>query len=277
MGEEGQDDGDHNAMLQLVSILYCRSVFKEFRRPVLAAYPNLAETYLGSVKEPIDLGTLLLRVIKRSTTIGGVRKGLQLVCSNALIFNAGYHTIEAITHHLFHTAEGLFEELLCQPFAVPPSSSSSAGFSDDFYKAKRWKRWQLVGRIPLNKYELDIFRSILKDFPHGDIPGYEPLLQSVEQRVTNHQASSSDRAFSLCDALLPIFEHCGRTSMAPSDPTATTPSCPLGFSHVPDENLELVEAIDDLLGVFLVLLEERYLLLPLPFSPLPPSHPHFIR
>lgn len=55
---------DASVIIQLVSVLYCRAVFKEFRRPVLAAYPDLAETYLASVAKPMDLGSLLLKSLK---------------------------------------------------------------------------------------------------------------------------------------------------------------------------------------------------------------------
>lgn len=78
------------AMEQLVTIIYCRDVFRDFRKPVEVMYPHLAATYHTVISKPMDLGTLLLKTMKREIhTINELRTGLQLVHKNALYFNEG--------------------------------------------------------------------------------------------------------------------------------------------------------------------------------------------
>lgn len=78
------------AMEKLMTILYCRDVFHDFRKPVEVMYPHLAATYHSIIKRPMDLGTLLLKVKKHEVlTIHELRTSLQLVHNNALYFNEG--------------------------------------------------------------------------------------------------------------------------------------------------------------------------------------------
>ena len=78
------------AMEQLLSILYCRDVFHDFRKPVEVMYPHLAATYHSAIRRPMELGTLLLKVRKHEVlTIHELRTSLQLVHNNALHFNEG--------------------------------------------------------------------------------------------------------------------------------------------------------------------------------------------
>lgn len=78
------------AMEQVLTILYCRDVFHDFRKPVEVMYPQLAATYQSIVKRPMDLGTLLLKTKKREIlTVHELRISLQLVHNNALAFNEG--------------------------------------------------------------------------------------------------------------------------------------------------------------------------------------------
>jgi hypothetical protein len=78
------------AMEQLMTILYCREVFRDFRKPVEVMYPHLAATYHSVIKRPMDLGTLLLKTMKREVlTVHELRTNLQLVHNNAMYFNEG--------------------------------------------------------------------------------------------------------------------------------------------------------------------------------------------
>jgi hypothetical protein len=80
-------------METIMSILYCRNIFQDFRKPVERMYPHLAGTYQSLVKRPMDLGTLLLKTRKREVrTIQEFRTCLQLVHNNALKFNEGMIT-----------------------------------------------------------------------------------------------------------------------------------------------------------------------------------------
>ena len=54
----------YDAMIHLVSILYCRSIFHDFRMPVEILYPTLATSYLSIIQSPMDHGTLLVKLLK---------------------------------------------------------------------------------------------------------------------------------------------------------------------------------------------------------------------
>ena len=78
------------SMERVMTQLYCRHVFHDFRKPVEVMYPHLTETYHSLVKRPMDLGTLLLKTLKKEImTIEEFRTNLQLVHNNALLFNEG--------------------------------------------------------------------------------------------------------------------------------------------------------------------------------------------
>lgn len=90
------------AMEHMLSILYCRSVFRDFRKPVELMYPHLAQTYGTLVKRPMDLGTLLLKAKRREiVTIQEFRTTLQLVHNNALLFNEGMFTFNGSKYRSF--------------------------------------------------------------------------------------------------------------------------------------------------------------------------------
>lgn len=116
---EIDNNDQYNAIIQILSILYCRNVFQDFRRPVLATYPSLAAEYLAKISSPMDLGSLLLKALNHELSVADLRHGLQLICHNSLLFNKGTPYLEAMTKHLESTAEGLFEELLSLPYFLP--------------------------------------------------------------------------------------------------------------------------------------------------------------
>ena len=47
-------------LFHIMSKLYCLSIAADFRKPVEVLYPNIASSYLSVIKNPMDLGTLLL-------------------------------------------------------------------------------------------------------------------------------------------------------------------------------------------------------------------------
>lgn len=103
-------------MQEVASILYCRSVFQDFRKPVELMYPTLAKTYSAIIKKPMDLGTILLKTMKNQQSVEEFRENLKLVHHNALTFNEGSSMMEAISNHLELVSAGLFEEILRKPY-----------------------------------------------------------------------------------------------------------------------------------------------------------------
>lgn len=76
---------------KLVTIIYSRNIFSDFRIPVELLYPSLTNTYLSIVKKPMDLGTLLVKVLKKELKdINEFKYNLQLIHKNALLFNEGW-------------------------------------------------------------------------------------------------------------------------------------------------------------------------------------------
>lgn len=56
-------------MKRVLSALYTRPAFQDFRRPVSLMYPTLSKEYHSAIAEPSDLGTLLLAAIRESISV----------------------------------------------------------------------------------------------------------------------------------------------------------------------------------------------------------------
>jgi Bromodomain len=151
------DNEDHDSMAivaslySVMSTLYCLSIAADFRKPVEMLYPNIAASYLSVIKNPMDLGTLLLECMKGIATINSIRQGLRLVFSNSLRFNAGSPMMEAISEHLESFAGGLFEEATKLPFIEKKQ------YQTDFRTQlvqKRSYRLSSVCKLPLTEMEI---------------------------------------------------------------------------------------------------------------------------
>lgn len=190
-------------MVQLASILYCRYVFQEFRRPVYISYPDLAESYLSVISRPMDFGTLLLKLLQypEQMTISEFRDNLQLIYHNALRFNEGYPTLESVSAHLQKTIIGLFEELFQQPFGIkdhqviisPPENASivvdEEELIEEYITKKRMARFSSIAGLTLNKTELELLKQLFQDMIdtyRGEKDGNEAvkeLFQSFERMI----------------------------------------------------------------------------------------------
>lgn len=113
---------------RLLSALYCKSPFADFRRPVVSQYPALTKSYFATISTPMDVGTLLCEVLlaldkddySSSFNLMEMCKKLNLIASNSLVFNSGNSTLEAVSLHLHFTSKFLFEEL----FRIKSETSS---------------------------------------------------------------------------------------------------------------------------------------------------------
>ena len=147
------------ALFNVVSQLYCLSIAADFRRPVEVLYPNIAASYLSVIKHPMDLGTLLLECMRGTATMKNIRKGLRLVFSNSLRFNAGSPMMEAISQHLETFACGLFEEGLESPFHDEKLSNCHDFRSERI--RQRHHRLQSVRGMPLQEAEVQVVEHSL--------------------------------------------------------------------------------------------------------------------
>ena len=146
---------------QVLARLYCRSICTDYRESVLTKYPDIAEQYRSVVSDPADFGSLLLDSLNdEDEQFDDLRKGIQLVCQNAMIFNSGSTLMENITTHVEEFAEGLFEEITEQPYRLDESASSL------FHNGRRQKRLDRMGFIlnePLHRSEIEELSVVLKD------------------------------------------------------------------------------------------------------------------
>ena len=154
------------SLYSVMSTLYCLSIAADFRKPVEVLYPNIAASYLSVIKNPMDLGTLLLECMKGVATSHSIRQGLRLVFSNSLRFNAGSPMMEAISQHLESFASGLFEEATKLPFIE--KNQSRHNFRYELVQ-KRGYRLNSVCKMPLSEIEVrsveDSLLSVHENLP----------------------------------------------------------------------------------------------------------------
>lgn len=188
---------------ELLTILYSRHVFLEFRTPVLKKYPELKTDYHQKIKEPMDLGTLLYQSLllqseggEQGIKEGGegiltlpiLRKGLKLIISNALIFNSDFPLIQAIANHLLRMSKGLFEEFFKLPFQLKKTEAEEEEEDEDKDKEEailleRSRRYQLIGNSSLNRREYQKFLEILNKLIHEN--GNNKLVKGLFQRMND--------------------------------------------------------------------------------------------
>eukprot|EP01031_Cornospumella_fuschlensis_P041793 gene41793-51015_t len=260
------DEDEFHPMLQLISILYTQGVFKEFRRPVIATYPELAQAYLEAIPEPQDLGSLLLKVMKRTIDREGLRKGLIKTCENALKFNESHAIIGNIARHLFQVAKDLYEEIFHRSFL-----HRSQAMPASYYREQRFERCEKIKHLGLTSKEIWSLREILKDFPLDELPQYAEVLGQIQRAVDavyDQGAEHRPQAdVTLAQLLAPLLPYCqpppgaaaeaansaeidpGRSFSLASSLLATPARNPAHY--------ELFDTLEDLLGVYVVLLAER--------------------
>ena len=152
---------------RILEKLFRRSIAADFRRPVVNMFPELAQTYLAVIKEPMDLGTLLLRVHQGLDDVHEIRRCLRLIFANALAFNEGAHQMESISLHVSVYAKGLWEETLDLPYSSEQLVSSSDHFLRIHRTEARNERYTFIGQQPLLTSELEDFRASLQGISVG--------------------------------------------------------------------------------------------------------------
>ena len=106
------DEETSRRLLQVISILYSRSISTDYRKPIQHLHPEIAATYYSIIKHPMDLGTLLLECMNSTATVRSIRDGLKQIFANSIRFNVNDPKMEAICRHLKAYATGIFEETL---------------------------------------------------------------------------------------------------------------------------------------------------------------------
>ena len=147
-----QADGEaSNRLLQVLSLLYSRSMFAGYRKPYQSLQPEVAENYLSVTEHPVDLGTMLLECMNGTTSVGSVRDGLKNMFANSVRFNAEDPRILAECRHLEHYAMGVFEETL--KIEYDDRRFQNKDFSRELLK-KRRSRLSKISRVLLRIVEI---------------------------------------------------------------------------------------------------------------------------
>ena len=200
LDDYGTTSASAASLYSVMSTLYCLSIAADFRKPVEVLYPNIAASYLSVIKNPMDLGTLLLECMKGNATVNSIRQGLRLVFSNSLLFNAGSPMMEAISQHLESFASGLFEEATRLPFNE--KKALQRDFNEEIIYRRSY-RLNSVCRIPLKDVEVRCVENSLLAV-QGKLPEEleEPMAVMMET-ILRYYASVGSQEHS--DEIAPIL------------------------------------------------------------------------
>lgn len=225
-----------------MTIIYCRSICSEFRRPVDCLYPDIMVTYLKTIKKPMDLGTILYNCLReRYKSLDDFKHDVQLVFENALTFNAGAPLMEAISQHIDSFVGALFEEAFNKPYrllsdvASPPDHIDGIQISENDVNFKvvrlsrRRYRVALVKHMSLNSTELSLLSMNLElvlvqfqAFKGILYPVINRIKDIVKQRKTSGNSDKTDEIVSLSSLLDSLLRTtCVAASNDVSDVNAT--------------------------------------------------------
>jgi hypothetical protein len=223
-GSNSNDAHTQSKLVSLVSIIFCRSICREFRRPVEVMHPTLWSEYKGKVKHPMDLGTLLLTCFRGKATPATVRDSIRLICSNAVEYGKDILDFVGTARHLEFFAAMLFEELLNVPFK--PIYSTQLEFTIA-RSAHRLNRYQLVAKETLLITELNDLYDVLQKWPQSRAPpeltaavttslGIASEILSKKAKNSPRRQDTGDVKITLNDILKPVLQCAQGHSMSQS-------------------------------------------------------------
>jgi hypothetical protein len=201
-------DSQHTGLVKILTILFQKSLCREFRLPVEVLYPDLFELYNKVVKHPVDLGSLLLKCMRNQLTVNQAREELKLVFKNAILFNQEYVDMVAISKHVDNFSSALFEEIIKLPY-------NNAGLAmEKFYLKrllKRELRYEMIRDIPLKLSEIknvaDALRSMKSITPNNLLLPLEECLNKCSKSVISN-GENSYMLSTLFDVLKPLLLTC---------------------------------------------------------------------
>jgi hypothetical protein len=218
-------------LIRIVSLMYSSSSASEFRKPVEVSYPSIAKSYRKVVKYPMDLGTLLIHCMKGEASVDKIRRGIQLVFSNSVLFNDGVPMMEAVSRHLETFACGLFEEAIGLPFKDQVQRTA-----EEFYEervSKRRQRLKMFCHEHLLESELKALEeciiSIDKTVPSPLVDGLTEVLELIPVYIQSLQENKPSG--SLKNILEPLvmaaIDQTSRRNSADDSEASTTTATPL--------------------------------------------------
>lgn len=182
-------DGEaSNRLLQVLSLLYSRSMFVGYRKPYQSLHPEIAENYLSVTEHPVDLGTMLLECMNGTASVGSIRDGLKNMFTNSVRFNAEDPRILAECRHLEHYAMGVFEETL--KIEYDDRRFQNKDFSRELLK-KRRSRLSKISRVPLRIVEIRAIECCILSVTENIPPELTEAVATVKNILRNSYGNAN--------------------------------------------------------------------------------------
>ena len=195
----GLSKADYAAIKTVASEVYGLPYSLEFREPVYISYPELMETYLDSISNPMDLGTVLLKLNRCEYSSSEECAGdISLVFDNAIKFNPDLIHLVSNAKALRDFASALWMEVVNSPF-------EGSYTSEEFHKqrmAKRRDRMSFTRHLPLSTAECTLFGNKLMAYQKSGA-----LLEERMEAILEACARSSpDSPVTLANLAAPLFQ-----------------------------------------------------------------------
>lgn len=199
-------DADYEGLTRLAMHLYCLPYTEEFRQPVHLKYPDLFETYLTTIKNPSDLGTILIKLKNKSySSADECRRDLILCFKNAIQFNEDLTNLVSISNHLLSFAENMWHEIMKTPFYTPNKETNTLSF--DFKVSNRRKvRFDTVHYQPMLIDEVQYFLNRLNAMPLLDSPFYNTKAAMISKCENAMNSVDDNKKITLFDLVCPLLE-----------------------------------------------------------------------
>lgn len=252
-----------DSMRLVVEEVYKLPYSLEFREPVYISYPELLETYLDSISNPMDLGTVLLKLDRgQYTCTEECAKDVCLVFDNAIAFNPDLVNLVANARALLQFATALWVEVVNKPFRQSDN--------DDFLNkriALRKQRLEFVWTIPLCSHYLENVGQCLREYKRSGAIGERHLGDMIQLCSPDSNSSEIVTLAKLASFIFDSFNTDGNGTGAAVNGklpcfldvfSSTHQSELIGMlESANDKDMVLLNLIDDLFGEVSAYLAEK--------------------
>ena len=185
---------EDRVILRIAALLYQHPLAVDFRKPVCAIYPAIADHYADAIDSPMDVGTLLKKCLEGKCSAEILRQDLALIFGNSCAFNAGNPAILSLSQHMLNLAISLYEEILERPFVAPNQSSgeSTASAFKALVVQKRIERFEFIRHFPMNTSELRVCLQGLQRALVTDTVVSNPLIVEALNKSATYVRDSLD-------------------------------------------------------------------------------------
>ena len=199
---------------KIVTYLYTSPYCVEFRRPVRVLHPSLMPTYCKVVKEPMDLGTVMYKLLTgrySEENIDQFSADLALVFQNSIDFNQRSLDMTNISRHLGDYAQSMWEEYTARPFK---DKSMDAQLFQQRRLEQRSMRFIYVRSSVLSLHDKLDFLDIVGACTRGNYGLRNTLNMSIA--LCQQRLQSTD-SISLSELLWPVVQQLGLMTVTPTN------------------------------------------------------------